>query len=240
MKHIQQRNTTQSRHPSPPNAVYRGALPSSSVVASSPASQTFPIQKVEVIPAEVTLVKCNLEVPTSHNNSMVVDISFNQRGGVNAADFLEAVDRYVDAYQAVQMGTPSCIYHVFLSKAVHSSVFSSPVAELQRRASVPSCAVHSVTVDPCHFVTNNQAQPLRVQLIRPSRRASAVYTSSCQSPSKLSNKLATEAAPVLTTEVWMHIIQLHLTTVQLYVLLDWFIPEARVQTQQKAPLELRL
>ena len=105
MKHIQQRTNSQSRrHPSPPNAVYRGALSSSSVVASGSASQTFPIQKVEVIPAEVTLVKCNLEVPTSHNNSMVVDISFNQRGGVNAADFLEAVDRYVDAYQAVQMG----------------------------------------------------------------------------------------------------------------------------------------
>lgn len=103
MKHIQQRTHSQSR-PSPPNAVHRGALSTTSVVASSLPGQTFPIQKVEVIPAEVTLVKCNLEVPTSHNNSMVVDISFNQRGGVNAADFLEAVDRYVDAYQAVQMG----------------------------------------------------------------------------------------------------------------------------------------
>jgi hypothetical protein len=104
MKHIQQHISSQSRHPSPPNAVYRGALSSSSVAASGSHNHTFPVQKVEVIPAEVTLVKCNLEAPMTHNDSMVVDISFNQRGGVNAAEFLEAVDRYVDAYQAIQMG----------------------------------------------------------------------------------------------------------------------------------------
>lgn len=117
MKHIEQHIPSSSaaggishpRHHPAPNAHFRGALSSASAAAAAATagamSPSFAVHSVNVIPAEVTLVKCNIDVPShTHSASMVVDISFNQRGGVNAANFLEEADRYIDAYQAVRNG----------------------------------------------------------------------------------------------------------------------------------------
>lgn len=119
MKHIKQHIPSSSatggishpRHHPAPNAHFRGALSTASAAAAaanaSAMSPAFAVHSVNVIPAEVTLVKCNIDVPShTHSASMVVDISFNQRGGVNAANFLEEADRYIDAYQAVRNGEP--------------------------------------------------------------------------------------------------------------------------------------
>jgi hypothetical protein len=62
------------------------------------------VQSVTVIPAEVTLVKCNVRAPAPTDRTIVVDISFKQHGGVNAAAFLEEADRFIDAYTASQQG----------------------------------------------------------------------------------------------------------------------------------------
>jgi len=117
MKHIEQHipatgnagGLGHPRHHPTPNAHFRGALSSASAAAAAATagamSPSFAVHSVNVIPAEVTLVKCNIDVPShSHAASMVVDISFNQRGGVNAANFLEEADRYIDAFQAVRNG----------------------------------------------------------------------------------------------------------------------------------------
>eukprot|EP00892_Ulva_mutabilis_P011558 jgi/Ulvmu1/8775/UM048_0030.1 len=121
MKHIEQHIPSPSsaggmahprghprNHPAP-NAHFRGALSSASAAAAAATAgamtPSFAVHSVNVIPAEVTLVKCNIDVPShSHAATMVVDISFNQRGGVNAASFLEEADRYIDAFQAVRNG----------------------------------------------------------------------------------------------------------------------------------------
>lgn len=120
MKHIEKHipssssagGGSHSRHHPAPNAHFRGALSSASAAAAAATagamSPAFTVHSVNVIPAEVTLVKCNIDVPSqSPSASMVVDISFNQRGGVNAANFLEEADLYIDAYQAVRNGEPT-------------------------------------------------------------------------------------------------------------------------------------
>jgi hypothetical protein len=59
------------------------------------------IRSASIIPAEVTLIKCHVCTPQHSDDIVVVDISFQQQGGVNAVTFLEEADRYIDAYTVV-------------------------------------------------------------------------------------------------------------------------------------------
>jgi hypothetical protein len=114
MKHIQHHSSSTSLHHQSlqhvhplPGSQLRGSACSSSHPCgpgNTGSPHSFHVQSVTVIPAEVTLVKCNLEVPQQSTETMVVDISYSQKGGITAAAFLEEADRYVDAYHAVRSG----------------------------------------------------------------------------------------------------------------------------------------
>jgi hypothetical protein len=103
-KHLPRRAGVQSAQSKP--GLQGSSQQHSQFPASSAAGVNVPchVQSVTVIPAEVTLVKCNVRAPAPTDRTIVVDISFKQHGGVNAAAFLEEADRFIDAYTASQQG----------------------------------------------------------------------------------------------------------------------------------------
>jgi hypothetical protein len=71
---------------------------STSVHHKSATPVACEVRSALIIPAEVTLIKCHVFTPQHSEDIVVVDISFQQQGGVNAVTFLEEADRYIDAY----------------------------------------------------------------------------------------------------------------------------------------------
>ena len=98
-------HSSPGRHPGQSHGEPHTAPP-----AAAPAIQCR-VQSVTEVPAEVKLVKCNICPIVPNSTTIVVDISYKQYGGVNAAAFLEEADRLVDAHIAAAAGVALvCVY----------------------------------------------------------------------------------------------------------------------------------